>query len=73
MNPKYEGLVVDGVRIHADRKGFTVEWIAPKLGFGEVTIWMGEDGKLHVDTECMDDEFVSLVLSKIMPLMIRED
>lgn len=73
MNPKYEGLEVSGVSIHEDNRGFSIEWDAPKLGFGEVTIWIGNDAKLHIDTECMSNEFVALVLSKIVPFMIVED
>lgn len=74
MNPKYEGLEVYDVRIHRNptSKGFTIDWDAPKIGFGQIIIWFGEDGKLHVDTECMSDEFVALVLSKIVPFLKRE-
>ena len=73
MNPKYEGLEVHDVHCHADGKGFTIGWVAPKIGFGEITVWTGdEDKKLHVDTECMSDEFVGLVLSKIVPFTVRE-
>lgn len=71
MNPKYEGLEVYDVNIHRNpmSKGFTIKWDAPKLGFGEITIWIGDDEKLHVDTECMSNEFVALVLSKIVPFL----
>ena len=72
MNPKYEGLEVGDVLMHANGKGFSVEWDAPKIGFGELTVWLGEDGKLHVDTECMSNEFVALVLSKLVDFMVVE-
>ena len=72
MNPKYDGIKISSVTIHEDNKGFTIDWDAPKLGFGKVTIWIGNDAKLHIDTECMSKEFVALVLSKIVPFMIVE-
>jgi hypothetical protein len=73
MNPKYEGLIVDGVTVGRSGKSFYVEWAAPKIGFGEVTVVLGDDGKLHVYTECMSDEFVSLVMSKMVEHMVREE
>ena len=73
MNPKYEGLIVDGVTVGRSGKSFIIEWAAPKIGFGEVTVVLGDDGKLHVYTECMSDEFVALVLSKMVEHMVREE
>ena len=72
MNEKYEGLEVTNVSIHADFKGFTISWVAPRIGFGELTVWIGNDKKLHVDTECMSNEFVSVVLSKLPAYMVVE-
>ena len=73
MNPKYEGLTVYSVTVGRSGKSFHVEWAAPKIGFGEVTVVLGDDGKLHVYTECMSDEFVSLVMSKMVEHMVREE
>ena len=73
MNPKYEGLIVDGVTVGRSGKSFCIKWDAPKIGFGEVTVVLGDDGKLHVYTECMSDEFVSLVMSKMVEHMVREE
>jgi len=72
VNEKYEGLEVTNVSIHADFKGFTISWDAPRIGFGDLTIWIGDDKKLHVDTECMSNKFVSLVLSKLPAFMVVE-
>lgn len=73
MNPKYEGLIVDGVAVGRSGKSFVIEWAAPQLGFGEITVVLGDDGKLHVYTECMSDEFVALALSKMVEHMVREE
>lgn len=72
MNEKYEGFEITNVGIHADNGGFTISWVAPKIGFGDLTVWIGGDKRLHVDTECMSNEFVSLVLSKLPPFMVVE-
>lgn len=72
MNEKYEGLIIDDVTVGKSGRSFFIEWAAPKLGFGEIRVTLGDDGKLHIDTECMSDEFVSLVLSKIVDHMVRE-
>ena len=73
MNPKFEGLEIGDVHIHANGKGFTVGWDSPKIGFGDLTIWLGEDGKIHADTECMSKEFVSLLLSKLVDFIVVEE
>ena len=67
-NKKYEGLEVVDVRVHYDNSGFTVSWICPKIGFGNVTVSI-VDHMLFIETECMSDQFVSAVLSKIMPFV----
>lgn len=67
-NKKYEGLEVVDVCAHHDNSGFTVSWICPKIGFGNVTVSIA-DHKLFIETECMSDQFVSAVLSKIMPFV----
>lgn len=66
-NKKYEGLEVVDVRVHYDNRGFTVSWICPKIGFGNVTVSIAD--KLFIETEGMSDRFVSAVLSKIMPFV----
>ena len=73
MNPKYEGLEIYNVRTHPNKRGFTIGWVAPKIGFGEVTVWMQEeDDEIHIDTEHMSDELASMVLSKAIEFMKRE-
>ena len=68
---KYEGLQVYDVERSASG-GITIRWDAPRIGFGELYIFWGEDGKLHIDTECMSDEFVSRVLALLPPFMVVE-
>ena len=51
MNPKYESLEVLGIKTHGSCNHFSIGWDAPKIGFGEITIFIGNDEKLHVDTE----------------------
>ena len=63
----YDGLEVDAIERHVDN-GFSIAWSAPHIGFGELTFWW-EGYELHVDTECMSDEFVKTVLSKAVDKM----
>ena len=70
MNGKYEGLEATNVSIHADYRGFTVSWTASRIGFGDMTVWIGDDQKVHMDTECMSNEYASLVLSKLPEFMV---
>ena len=68
---KYEGLEVYEVE-RSTGGGVTIRWAAPKIGFGELYIAWGDDGKLHIDTECMSNEFVSRVLALLPPFMVVE-
>ena len=68
----YSGLEVTDVELFNGGSGVTIKWDAPHVGFGELTIWGGSDGKLHADTECMSNEFVALVLSKLPEFMVVE-
>ena len=68
---KYEGLQVYEVERSASG-GITIRWDAPRIGFGELYIFWGEDGKLHIDTESMSDAFVSRVLALLPPFMVVE-
>jgi hypothetical protein len=46
--------------------GFTIAWSAIGVGFGETTFYMGRDGVMHCDNECMSRDFFALVLAKFL-------
>lgn len=46
--------------------GFTIAWSAIGVGFGETTFYMGRDGIIHCDNECMSREFFGQVLAKFL-------
>lgn len=46
--------------------GFTIAWSAIGVGFGETTFYMGRDGLMHCDNECMSREFLAHVLAKFL-------
>jgi len=79
---KLEGLEVYEVRPLANEiyKGIHVEWSAPRLGWGQWTmVWSDEDGKFHIDSECMDGEeqdnreFSKSILTKILEGCVIDD
>lgn len=79
---KLEGLEVYEVRPLANDiyKGIHVEWSAPQLGWGQWTlVWSDEDGKFHIDSECMDGEeqdnreFSKSILMKILEGCVIDD
>lgn len=49
--------------------GIRTEWCAPKLGWGAIDLWFGEDGCLHADTECMCKKGNYLFLSEVLRLL----
>lgn len=50
----------------ASRGGLTLNWGAAGIGFGQVTFYISkEDGKLHVDPECMGRHFVRSLLVRL--------
>ena len=52
--------------------GFYIEWCDAALGWGEMYAEVKDDGKMHVDTECMSDDFVSAVFREIVKSFVRE-
>lgn len=55
--------------------GIGIDWSGP-IGFGQLTIYWGDDEKLHADTECLssnnDKRFISEILS-LLPSYIYVD
>jgi len=46
--------------------GLTLNWSAAGIGFGQATFYVGkEDGRLHVDPECMGRHFVRSLLVRL--------
>lgn len=46
--------------------GLTLNWEAAGIGFGQATFYVSkEDGKLHVDSECMGRHFVRSLLVRL--------
>ena len=43
-----------------------INWAARGVGFGEVTLLLRENGKIHIDTEYMDKEFVNELMEYIV-------
>lgn len=50
--------------------GVLVSWSAPNVGFGEWALYWGGDGKLHADTEYMDQgedkEFTRAIMNALV-------
>jgi len=55
--------------------GIGINWAGP-IGFGQLVLFWGEDGKLHADTECLasnnDKDFIMGIL-KLLPNYIIVD
>ena len=69
---KYDGLVIDPPHKGLNGSAIIIDWLHPKLGFGQFTMWWDDDHRLHMDTESMSDEFVQAVLAKLVGQMVRE-
>ena len=52
--------------------GIGFEWSAPMLGWGQFAIYGGNDGRVHVDTECMDDDTGREFTKAIFALLAQE-
>lgn len=72
-------LFVEGGRLaRIDQVGvssgqLTLEWAARGMGFGQVQIYVGEDGKLHADTECSGRHFLRAVLLRLADEIVIDD
>lgn len=56
--------LIDGVGAHSGAR-MTLDWAAKGTGFGQMSFYIGEDGKLHVDSECMGRHFIRSVLLRL--------
>lgn len=79
-NPQFVKVVVDKVWPKWGRKGrrgnnggFYVHWAAKGVGFGEITFYMGFDGKLHCRSECMGRKFVKQALATLVDQCVWEE
>lgn len=56
--------------------GIGIDW-SGDIGFGQWTVWWGEDGKLHADTECLDNndskKFTKAILERLVDLIVVDD
>ena len=56
------------------RGGILVSWVAQHVGFGEWALYWGDDGKLHADTECMDQdehkEFTRAIMNALVEKIV---
>lgn len=43
----------------------TLNWAAQGSGYGQMYFYVGEDGKLHVDSECMGRHYIRSVLMRL--------
>ena len=66
----YPRLEIDGV--YETTYGICVKWCCPYIGFGQLVVWAGRDGKLHADTESMSDDFVLAVFRELVKHLVRE-
>ena len=55
--------------------GIGIDWSGP-IGFGQLTLYWGNDNKLHADTECLSSndnkDFIKEIL-KLLPIFIEVD
>lgn len=62
---------------HSPNGVIGINWAAPNCGFGEYVLVVGEDGKLHADSEHMDSNedkrFLNLLLSKLAEIVIVDE
>ncbi len=49
-----------------EQNGFYISWSKEGYGFGELTIFIQEDGKLFIDSECMGEDFVKEVFNEVI-------
>jgi hypothetical protein len=55
---------IDEVGVHPKGR-FALDWAAQGSGFGQMYFYVADDGKLHVDSECMGRHFVRSVLLRL--------
>ena len=53
--------------------GIGIDWSNRSIGFGQLTLYWGDDGRLHADTELMGTDFARAVLSKLADELVLDD
>lgn len=53
--------------------GFVIRWQTAGAGFGETTFYMGRDGQMRCDNECMSRGFIGQVLRKFLEGVEMDD
>ncbi len=53
--------------------GLSLEWGAKGIGFGQIHLYVGEDGKLHADTEMMSRHFLRSLLLRLADEIVIHD
>lgn len=75
-----ENLTIDDIRIRqhevCPNGVICIEWSA-NIGWGRYDLVLGDDGKLHAYTECMDrgedKEFTKAILAALVEKIVVED
>lgn len=49
-----------------DRGGFVIQWEAANYGFGELTVWMKEDGAIEIDDEASNRTTLEQILMAVL-------
>ena len=51
---------------HGNKGGFTIQWVCKDIGFGELTFYVKDKGKVFCETECMNREFIDQVMKHFL-------
>jgi hypothetical protein len=63
---------IDNVRVFPEGH-LTLNWAAKGQGFGGMRIYVGKDGKPHIDSECMGRHFIRSVLLRLADELIIDE
>lgn len=63
MKTPIKNLEIESVHLGKGTQAIIIDWSA-NIGFGQLAIFKNEDGEWEVDSECMGEEFVKLVINK---------
>ena len=61
---------VDGVELS---RSMYVNWSVSGVGFGQFRFYTGDDGKIHIDNETMNKDFIKRVLCMVVDEAILDD
>ena len=51
--------------------GIGINWLGP-IGFGQLILYWGEDGRLHADTECLSSSENKDFIKTMLNLLVNE-